>query len=747
MKPIDTRNQKSKVRNQKSENRNRNLSSVLCPLSCVLWRRHRWLAVWLVTGLTVTFFAVQAHAEDDLIQSIIQRAGNADSDELRLDYLNKLQKQPGLDAPLKEDLAKLITQIDRWLHEERLDYFGREVRRRKDFDFQIPESSVLYPLTWLYRGRMVIWYAMESGSVWSIPEKRREFFDIARGFFEQYVKAFPENKIAGMYLGHPISQHKYYEAVSGAPQWALYQREGLERLADIIEWWIDNRMREDGQYGGGWGDDCEMWRWWVPVLIGFDSPKITQAQARFSKALMEQSHMKLGYTTRMSDVEHTAEDSADVITPMMHLDPDNELWRKRALRLAEFMETLWTGRNERGFLQFKSTYFTADKVDTNPQRACDTVYHPRVVQPALLYWQRSGDERLTRLFAAWMDTWVDAAERAERGKPTGIVPTAIHWPDGRVGGLGTNWWDPRNHGEYTLYLYPSAMGLMTHTLLLTHYVTGKAKYLEPIRSMANIYLKYLSAPPKKQPAPGTEAWCASKLGGLSGVIAKYRFLTGNTEFDEFLDKETSPYIRFRLHGELSSLVSALQQNAEALRINFEGYTSEVRYTDRVLRFPALFADNGILTAGLRRASPRREPVTTIHVPNPSLLYSTVTGDPGSAGYFPLNAVRWLTPPRNIAVLVTESASGRFTAELFHFGEKKRPMSAEFHLLSRGKYELTIAARDGSPQDALRQEQELLGTDEARPSDGRGEFVVENRSTRVSFELPPRKLCVLRIRRR
>jgi len=464
-----------------------------------------------------------------------------------------------------------------------------------------------------------------------------------------------------------------------------------------------------------------MWRWWVPVLIGFDSPKLSQAQARFSRALMDQPHMKLGYTTRMSDVQHTAEDSADVITPMMHLDPDNELWRKHALRLTEFMETLWTGRNERGFLQFKSTYFTADKVDTNPQRACDTVYHPRVVQPALLYWQRSGDERLTRLFAAWMDTWVDAAARAERGKPAGIIPTAIHWPEGRVGGLGTNWWDPRNHGEYTLYLYPSAMSLMTHTLLLTHYITGNDKYLEPIRSMANIYLKYHSAPPKKQPAPGTEAWCASKLGSLSSVIAKYRFLTGNTEFDEFLAKETSPYIRFRLHGELNSLVSALQRNAEALRINFEGYTSEVRYTDRVLRFPALFGGNGIVT----------EPVPTIHIPNPSLLYSTVTGDPGSAGYFPLNAVRWLTPPRNIAVLVTESANSQFTAELFHFGEKKRPMSVEFYLLNRGKYVLTIAARDG-------REQKLLGTDE---------FVVESRRTHVSFELPPRKLCILHIRRR
>jgi hypothetical protein len=202
-----------------------------------------------------------------------------------------------------------------------------------------------------------------------------------------------------------------------------------------------------------------MWRWQVPILIGFENPKISRAQERFSAAMMKQEHMKHGYTTRLSDVEHTAEDSADVITPMMHLEPENELWQQRALYLAELMESLWTGRNKRGLLQFKSTYFTVERVETNPQRACDTVYHPRAIQPALLYWQRTGDENLKGLFSDWMDTWVDITARAERGKPAGIIPSAIHWPDGRAGGMGADWWDPRNHGEYTLYLWPSAMGI------------------------------------------------------------------------------------------------------------------------------------------------------------------------------------------------------------------------------------------------------------------------------------------------
>jgi hypothetical protein len=292
--------------------------------------------------------------------------------------------------------------------------------------------------------------------------------------------------------------------VAGAPAWAVDQREGLERLADIIEWWIEHRMREDGQYGGGWGDDCEMWRWWTPILIGFESPKINEAQAKFSRAIMSQPHMKLGYTTRMSDVEHTAEDSGDAITAMMHIDAGNPDWSRRALRLAELMETLWTGRNERGFLQFKSTYFTAEKLDLTPARACDTVYHARVVQPTLLYWQRTDPSLgLFRL----MDTWVDATARPMR-QACRHHPHRHSWPDGRVGGLDPNWWDPRNHSEHTLYLFPSAMSMMMHALLLTYHMTGDEKYLaHPVdgEGPARLFTRRPMIP------PGT-SWCRAAGG-------------------------------------------------------------------------------------------------------------------------------------------------------------------------------------------------------------------------------------------
>jgi hypothetical protein len=79
---------------------------------------------------------------------------------------------------------------------------------------------------------------------------------------------------------------------------------------------------------------------------------------------------------------------------MMHLRPDDPLWKSRALRLAELMRDRWTGRNLRGLGHFKSIYFSASRVDDSPQRAFDTVYHPSIVQPALLYFaQRLIGER------------------------------------------------------------------------------------------------------------------------------------------------------------------------------------------------------------------------------------------------------------------------------------------------------------------------------------------------------------------
>jgi len=254
--------------------------------------------------------------------------------------------------------------------------------------------------------------------------------------------------------------------------------------------------------------------------------------------------------------------------------------------------------------------------------------------------------------------------------------------------------------------------------LLTYHMTGDEKYLAPIRSMAAIRLAWLNSRPKKAPEPGTEAWCAAKLGFLAATLAKYKLLTGRTEFDEILARDYQALTVSESPADRDALVAALGRSVESLRVNFPGFTSEVRFTDRVFAFPRMYGRDMMFAEPVPANNKRF---------NAPLLYATATGDRGDFRFFPLNAVRWLTLPREIAALVTRSATDRFTAELFHFGTDARPMGAELYLLAPGRY--TFDVTDASSGEVVAP---------------RKPFSVTGPRTRIALELPPRKLCVLRI---
>ena len=697
-------------------------------ITTIIWSAARLMGLlWLASG-TLTLPAV----ESPEVTRIIAEAGNAEDELARLRLLRALEARPDLPASLREDLTKLLPVVEDWANgKARLvadrsraaenGYLCRFISSKVKPAVQGPvyppalaENSPLRPIWSYYRGRMLIWRVIQSGPLLRVKESREAYYSEGRRLLEESRQAFPQNRVIRMYLGEPIPWPKNYPAHTAAPEWANLQREGLEKLADVIHWWIAERQLADGQFGGGWGDDVEMWRWWTPALIAFEDPVINAAQERISSGIFRQPHLAKGFTSRLTDVEHSNEDTTDTILPMMHLKPEDPLWKNRSLRLAELMRGEWTGCNQRGLLQFKSIYFSVDKVDLSPNRAFDTVYHPSIIQPALLYWQRTGDTNLGALFGQWLKVWVDAAARAENGKPAGVLPSVLRWPEGAVAVAGKPWWEPFSPGHNdALYNWPGATRLMTSTLLLAWHMTRDDSYLEPLRSMAALREKHVDKSSAGE--PGSEAWCVRQMGGfLSDSLDKYRFLTGDTRYDALLRSDASGYSQYRLTGETKPLTRALLKNAEAFRSNWEGYTAEMRWTDRVISF----------TRNYLNYLPERAP----SAPSPEILYSTATGDPGNPLVFPLNAVRWLTPPRELAALVTESGHRTFTAELFHFGPQPRNLSAELYLLQPGEYRLSVKPADRAAT--------------GQPSEQR--LTVKDPRTRVTITLPSRQLCVLNI---
>lgn len=683
----------------------------------------------LTTGLFfLTSLSLSCSSDDSdpapaalTLEEKIQAAGNAATDALRYDALMALEQDISGDQVLLAEWDELTLFIDKWTHGREkywqpgdqemaaeggylADFFVENTwPGDSEFPADVRKASPLYPIWCFYRGRMLIWYAVEMGFLTEV------YFEEGVELLEKARLAFPDNPLLPMYLGELVPWQLAHENPSNAPLWAQHQRELLGKLMSIIDYWVTERQAVDGQFGGGWGDDVEVWRRWTPVLLAFQSEQANAGQTLLSEGIFDLPRMAGGYTNIMTDVEHSSEDSADSITPMMHLAPEDEIWQDRARNIATLMSEKWTATNDRGFLQFKSTYFNSETVSTNSDYACDTSYHTRAMQPTLLLWQRTRDPELTQLFSSWMDMWVDVSEQEANAKAAGVLPSGVHFPSGLAGGPDGVWWNPVCHYTNKTFKYPRALSGLARSLLLTWHITGNESYLQPILSMYELRQAYESGEADSE-EEGSAMWAASQTQGiLRDVLGKYRLVTGLDTFDDFLLTGADAYVRYRLTGDLSVIEDALSSNIRSLAFNEAAFKEEVRFTDRVFKFHANFAN-----AYLEESVPNL---------NADLIYSMLTGDFGDASYFPLNALRWETEPTDFAALVESHSTTHLTAQVYHFGTSSREVGVTMFILDPAQYTWRLECENQT---------EVSGTFDS------------TESTNINLTVPSRKTCNLEV---
>ena len=572
----------------------------------------------------------------DPIESI-EAALEADTEAER--YARLVEARSQAEGPLADDLDALLPFVEAWAcasdHWEAGDQEGGEAGFLsapislevwpEDFgsvEPAEPEDPTLRRVWALYRGRALAWNRVEHGLFTDLfDEEARELLAVA------------DTPLSRAYLGEPIDW-PLAPTHPDAPDYANHQHQLLSRLADLVDFWA-RRQAPDGQYGGGWGDDVEMWRWQAPLLLGFGyGAESTRVLADGVWALED---LEGGYSGTLTDVEHSAELTADTLTPMLLLDGSGF---DEAAALTDLADALWLGTNDLGQRQFRSVYFTDDRVDDTTKHRCDTAYHARALQPALLAW--TDEEVLTD----WLATWASATLTEANGKPEGIPPSALAWPEGTPGPSGSAWYEAGCALNEDAYAYPRAQALLTPWFVAAWHHTGDEAWLEPLDAMAE-QRRAWRADSTGDDVEGSAMWAASKLKGLVPAAAKARAL-GVEDYDDLLLAEGDPYVRMRLSGEREALVEALAEDAAALSVNEALWTEEVRFTDRALVFQREFS------GGLK--------------PDTDLVYSMVTGDLGGPSAFPLPAVRWDLDPRDVAILVTSTEP--LQAELFNFSDEE-----------------------------------------------------------------------------
>jgi len=496
----------------------------------------------------------------------------------------------------------------------------------------IKEDSPLYHKSQLYIARaahMLIPYIPTLGTELQILKKLEH--------------RFPDNRYVRYYLDwkwqpYGDGTHRddwymvdYFAKSEGSPEWARELQAVYANLVVWAEWWIRFKQNPDGSIGGGWGDDVEL----VGQLAytGYISKGASELSTDGARRLVEgvwnhsEVDPEIGYCLPMADAEHSAEWTGNTLGLIMQIDYGNPTWIERSMMTGKLIRDLWTDYNNNHYRHFRANYFGAAQVGTG-DRANDSFINYRAVKPASAVLAYNRNPTIARLFTELADAWVADALSTERGKPRGVIPAEVSFPDSVLGGINSPNWYTASHAEGTAnadWAQQPYKGYI-HDLLMTVYrETGNVNYLEPLKleyelaerhgTLPNMKLgtrfgsppwhrpnapnsnrpdtrdglhvvlerwqpKYLkdkpeetdrskTAPvPEAQAEPGSELWVAQNLKAVDRWLVARRMIEGrNGELENDLSK--------------AEIVDYMSFAREMMKMHWPLATTEASATDRV----------------------------------------------------------------------------------------------------------------------------------------------------------------------
>ncbi len=526
--------------------------------------------------------------------------------------------------------------------------------------------------------------------------------------FDELRKIWPEHPSLREFTGEKIPWgQELIHVESDGPEWARFLQESFARQQTILNWWATHRQYPDGALGGGWGDDVEILRDWVPVacISTAGEPAVSMIE-KLAQGVWDHV-LKDGYDPTIGDIEHSAEPSCDSLPTMLLLRYGDPRWVEYNLRSAKTVREKFMAVSERGHLQFKSSVFGTNGVHTGIGAGGDTGYHARALRHHIwLAWYGVPEAR--DQFLAWCETWRDATMRQIGTKPPGFPPPSIFWPSGTIDPpTGKPWYDDRSN----YYGFPGLPNMVFHSFLTACFLSGERRFLDPIDTMMQMStLGPLRTGRSDLPPDHIDNLLAS-VAHMSDpeLSAVYRELTGLRIYDEYTLRRCTATQRYRVNYDLAAYARSFQGLAERLRYNWTQHTVEVIQTDRA-GLAGSHEVFGAYTGGVRDFR-----------------------DSGT----PTMGLTWETPDLNFAAMVTENTPDRLRVRIYSFNTTPTRMGLRPWRLLPGIYVLN--AGEPVPGERPVQQRYTWGTPV--------EIKHLHRGTPVYVEVPARKEWVVDLRLR
>jgi len=200
-----------------------------------------------------------------------------------------------------------------------------------------------------------------------------------------------------------VVEYKTDDVPGGIPAWAYKQVEFLRRYKYLVNWYIDNRQIENGEFGGGLSDDGDFTATWVGLIaLGSDREKVLESLRRCTEAFYEQGLFTNGLPSIQTDELHTAEEGLISLGQVLTADFACPKYLERCMETARAL--FWiTGINTAGHRHLKSTYYSGSKMATEEPFGRQHPLSCLALSPAWFLVRYNGNKKLKQLMIELAD--------------------------------------------------------------------------------------------------------------------------------------------------------------------------------------------------------------------------------------------------------------------------------------------------------------------------------------------------------
>ena len=178
---------------------------------------------------------------------------------------------------------------------------------------------------------------------------------------------------------------------AGTPLWAFRQLEDLKQVRHFVDWWIDNRQVDYGDFGGGISDDTDLVEQWPGLaLMGVEPDRIRASHMRLADAVYKNGMFTDGLSTIATDELHSYEEGINSNSEALYVNWGDPKVVERLMTTVRAYGRI-IQPNAAGHLHFKTSWYSGSKVYSEGPWEWSKDQSYLVVHPGLLMGAFNGD--------------------------------------------------------------------------------------------------------------------------------------------------------------------------------------------------------------------------------------------------------------------------------------------------------------------------------------------------------------------